>query len=380
MIDRPLRLPIHAAANGKLLLFGEHAAVYGYDALGLSLPFGLRVFLEPPGRSPEALGSISETESDGPGGDHHRGASSPDAGSLDPLFRVRAALRRTPQTAIFASREFCSLRIESDLPSGRGLGSSGALCAALAETVIGLTDPEGTPSDRLRVWSLAQLLEGEFHGTPSGIDTGLALSHGLIGFRSRPGRLPERVPLRGVPLYLLVLALPREGSTAVLISNLKERMRRRDMRISVAMRELGAVAAEAMRLFASFGASDATPTPGYRNRDIPKFGSAVLGSLASRAQDVLRTLGLSSSGVEDVLRAGIAGGALGGKLSGAGGGGAVYLVYGDEAALELGTRELGRFVSSRPELAGSPLYPLHWPGAGPVRLVDFSAAGADRSA
>ena len=51
-----------------------------------------------------------------------------------------------------------------------------------------------------------------------------------------------------------------------------------------------------------------------------------LGGLAERAHRELERLGLSTPELEDLLEAGARAGAVGGKLSGAGGGGAFYLV------------------------------------------------------
>lgn len=54
-----------------------------------------------------------------------------------------------------------------------------------------------------------------------------------------------------------------------------------------------------------------------------------LGQQASRAHQVLRTMGLSTPTLDQVLALGCRAGASGGKLSGAGGGGAFYLVCSD---------------------------------------------------
>ena len=55
-----------------------------------------------------------------------------------------------------------------------------------------------------------------------------------------------------------------------------------------------------------------------------------LGRLAGEAQELLAALGVSTPALDRILEAGRAAGALGGKLSGAGGGGAFFLVCSDE--------------------------------------------------
>jgi mevalonate kinase len=57
--------------------------------------------------------------------------------------------------------------------------------------------------------------------------------------------------------------------------------------------------------------------------------TADLGVLALRAQDTLKDLGLSTPILDMLLEKGKSAGALGGKLSGAGGGGAFFLLYPD---------------------------------------------------
>ena len=70
--------------------------------------------------------------------------------------------------------------------------------------------------------------------------------------------------------------------------------------------------------------------------DARKPDARRLGSLASKAQEALSALGLSTAETDRVLAAGRQAGARGGKLSGAGGGGAWFLLFDDAEGAERG--------------------------------------------
>ena len=187
--------------RGKLLLFGEHAAVMGYPALGLALERGIAVELEP---DPAATSWSLE------GRDQRENAI-----ARDVMRRVDEAVPGLPKGGKIRSR--------SDLPEGRGFGSSAALCVALAEAALRAAGTPEVLRHRSLVWAIAHHAEGYFHGSPSGIDTGLAALGGLIAFKPSPPDLPEwrRLPIRR--LAFLAGSLPRQSSAKTLIAGIKEK-------------------------------------------------------------------------------------------------------------------------------------------------------------
>ncbi len=74
--------------------------------------------------------------------------------------------------------------------------------------------------------------------------------------------------------------------------------------------------------------------------------AAALGSLADRAMAALRGIGLSTPDLEVVLEAARRAGALGAKLSGAGGGGAFYAIAPDAEAAALIARKIREAASA----------------------------------
>jgi mevalonate kinase len=244
-----------------------------------------------------------------------------------------------------ASRPRCKVTVASDVPRGVGFGSSAALCAALARAArahAGELSRADEPSTTLSEWELAHAAEKLFHGTPSGIDTGLSILDGLFAFQPRPPALPEYQPLFGAPLHLVVAAVPRAESCGALVAMLGERMRAGHQETRDAIQDLGEVAAAARKTLAG-------PAPG---------GAGDIALLAEKAMERLRALGLSSPWLDRLLEAGKKAGALGGKLSGAGGGGAFFLVTGDAA----GARRVASSLEEEAARAGITL-------AAPVRLL-----------
>jgi mevalonate kinase len=294
-------------AFGKLMLFGEHAAVYGYPAVGASLPVSLTARLS--GKSAPEWDLLQVTAED-------RG----------PVRGVLARLEETVPGFTAAGR--CSLMVESTVPRGAGFGSSAALCGALALAAMEHAGIAHTGTERREAWRHAHAAERLFHGTPSGVDTGLSLIGGLLAFRPMPPALPEMEELPPAGLWLVTAAVPRDEACGALIAGLGTRMNAGETEVRDAMETLGSIAQRAW---------DALKAAGQETR-IP----GVIGSLADEAMETLRTLGLSTPALDELIRQGKAGGSIGGKLSGAGGGGAFYLVAADEA----GARAVADAVTS----------------------------------
>jgi mevalonate kinase len=287
-------------ASGKLILFGEHAAVYGHTAVGVSLREKTTVRLWADAMGDWDLGAIAPED-------------------RETVLRI---LTRLETLLPELSRARCRVAVGSEVPRGVGFGSSAALCAALARAALahmGELFHAGAPGNPLREWGLAHDAERLFHGTPSGIDTGLSILDGLFAFQPRPPALPEYQPLFSAPLHLVVAAVPRVEACGALVAMLGERMSAGHRETRDAIQDLGRAAGAARKALAASAAGGA--------QDIAR--------LADQAMERLRGLGLSSPWLDRLLKAGKRAGALGGKLSGAGGGGAFFLVARDGESAHL---------------------------------------------
>jgi mevalonate kinase len=280
---------------GKLILFGEHAAVFGHPALGVQLSERTTVTIHGPPADRWNLGE----------------APPADRTLLQSLLERLETL--LPDLAPKGRR---AIRIESTVPRGVGLGSSAALCSAAAGAALDFL-AEKTEVDPDRTWELAHELERLFHGTPSGIDTGLSLHHGLTAYSPRKAALPQWEHIPTTPLWLVVGALPRAVGSAALIRGVGERVRAGEKKVIQALSTLGSIARQAR---------------GELSRTAAAARATSIGRLADGAMEILRSLGLSDPVLDALLEEGKRSGALGGKLSGAGGGGAFFLVVEDEEA------------------------------------------------
>ena len=286
-------------ATGKLLLFGEHAAVYGRPAVGLGVPWSLRLRFVP-ARAGDETGAAAE--------------------------RLRDACRRIGIDAPPAG----ALEVRSEIPFGVGLGSSAALCVALARAVGG-----AAASGERELWDSAHRAEHAFHGSPSGIDTGLALLGGVQRFMpSGPGSVPSAQPIAVQRIHLVAGFVPRRGDTAAHVAAVRQRMQAGDAEVRAAIGRLGAIVEPACRLLGASVADRAVR----------------LGTLADEAGALLNDIGVGSPVVADLLAAARAAGATGGKISGGGGGGAFVAFVPDSAT---GVAVLDAVASRLPAGAGS---------------------------
>jgi mevalonate kinase len=270
--------PRSGRAPAKLILFGEHAVGYGQPALGCALSRGVRVQLSP------GSGRVRVQVEDGllPARARVRG--------IAPTDLVHAALGPAAQRT--------DAEIWMEVPPGAGLGTSAALAIALLRAVGAA---ESTLlSEAVRVEDLA-------HGKSSGLDPAISLSGSIIAFtRLAAGRRRRiRAIHPAAPLDLVVGVHGTHGGTRARVEAMAKLKDSTGNAFTAAIRALGA----ASRLGAEALAAG----------DGPLFGRAM-----DLAHGILAGLGVVSDPIEELVRCARAAGALGAKMSGAGGGGAFY--------------------------------------------------------
>ena len=276
-----------AFGPGKVILLGEHAVVYGHPALAVPLSLGVT-----------ARGSPAEQC------------------ELGGLPELTAAQRRMLDAAFDAvasatGRPAVRIALSSSLPVSMGLGSSAALAVAVSRLLLDASGTEATPA---RVLALALRMEEAFHGTPSGVDhTVSAHAAPLLYRRADPARPGGRGRVRRVRIgarATLVLALvgPRRG-TQETVAALRRRAARWPDRYGRLFKEMGRLALEG--------------TAALEAGDLESLGDAM-----NVNHGLLAAAGVSSPALDTAVDALRRAGALGAKLTGAGGdGGAVVALF-----------------------------------------------------
>ena len=147
-----------ASAPGKIILFGEHAVVYGQPAIAV------------PVMQVRARATVTPNISGSPG---EVRILAPDVGldslwgRLSPENPIGAALRGVCASLGVTQVPACTLKVTSTIPVASGLGSGAAVSVAIIRALGGFL---GQPLPDEQVSTLAYEVEKIHHGTPSGID------------------------------------------------------------------------------------------------------------------------------------------------------------------------------------------------------------------
>lgn len=287
-------------APGKILLFGEHAVVYGEPALGFPIRRRVRVDLRP-GSGDLRLGELP----DGWAIDASRTSASPEA-----LIRRALGPLRTRVDVV----------LNLGVPPMRGLGSSAAVAIALLRARASFCGHR--PPSLKKLVEDALDVETVAHARPSGVDPAICAHGRLVRFVTRGGRRSVRPARVGRTTFFVVGSVGSHGGTAGSVTRIAD-LRRQDRRL---MRSA----------MATLGQATQTGQKGLSTGDLERVGRAM-----DLAHGVLSGLGLVAPQVDRTARAMRSAGALGAKMSGAGGaGGAFVAVFSSRPVAERAVQEL----------------------------------------
>jgi hydroxymethylglutaryl-CoA reductase len=281
-------------APGKLILVGEHAVVYGAKAIAMPIEQGIRVAISKLDSKSKKIGPMFRGM-----GPFFLGDTYLDKESSSPLV-LRQALSYLCE-AFGPAASSMLIVIDGSIPPGCGLGSSAALSVALIRAIVRFLSLSISGAE---LESHVMALETIFHGRPSGIDQTVVINGQSIGFRYLDGKR-ESWPISLATSLSLAVAIsgPHEG-TRNAVKELAERKRRQEQSYHHIFAGLNQVASKMEEAL-------------YLGR------KACIGELMNIAQGYLNALSVSTPEIEKLCSLARDRGALGAKLTGAGGGGAV---------------------------------------------------------
>lgn len=285
------RTLISVSAPGKIILFGEHAVVYGRPAMAVPVSQVRATVTIEPRAGPVEIDAK----------DVGRQYALRDAPSDDPIATM---IERTGAWLGVELQDF-AVHIRSTIPVARGLGSGAAVSVAVGHAIAKFL---GRDLPREQLSALAFEVEKLHHGTPSGIDNTVIAYEQPIYF------------VRGEPITTFTVT--RAFRIAIADTGVVSPTR---IAVGDVRRAWEAEHARYESLFDQIGAIIPAARAAIESGDID-----ALGPLMNANHKLTQQIGVSSPEIELLVDAALGAGARGAKLSGAGRGGNVIALVGEE--------------------------------------------------
>ncbi len=278
---------ITASAPGKCILFGEHAVVYGYPAIAVSLDMHSYCTIEKLDDTSNIAFNFLDY-----GIEFDINALS-NCNSQFPLdfiqfYEGMKAISNQNNLSI----KNVKIRLYSDIWKGSGLGSSASVAIAFVNALqtwykLNLSIEE--------INNYGYLMEKYVHGTPSGIDNSICSYGGIIVYQKG---IQERILTSKFPI--LVTFSGELHNTGQIVKSLHHKQ----PFLIKPFQEIGKIVEKGIYAL--------------KEKDYKK-----LGSLCNENQDILVEIGLSTHKIDEIVSISKDNGAFGAKLTGAGVGGSV---------------------------------------------------------
>ncbi len=287
-----------ASAPGKVILFGEHAVVYGRPAIAVPvMQVRAKAIVNMDPRSPSGLvrllapGVGLETSLD----------NLPENHPLAAVLKMAAAEMKLSHIPA------CTIKVTSTIPIAGGMGSGAAVSVAILRA---FSASVGHPLSDEQVSRLAYEVEVIHHGTPSGIDNNVITYAKPVYFVK--GRAIETLRVKQ-PFSLVVGDTGIQSSTSSVVNDVHTAWEADQAKYNMLFDTAGEIAAAARKAI--------------ENGSVDR-----LGPLMDENQAILRKMKVSSVELERLIQAAHSAGALGAKLSGAGRGGNMIALVTPEQA------------------------------------------------
>jgi len=284
---------VEASAPGKMILFGEHSVVYGKPAVVLAIDRRAKVYAEKRTDKKvfidaDNLGFSGYFEGD----EYHAVRGKAWRGRN--LAALNVSARKTME--YLGVEGGVNLKVRSMIPIAVGLGSSAAICVTTVSAVERLFDA-GLKNEEISKLAF----EGEtiIHGKPSGVDNNVSTYGGVLSYDKENGikrhKLEKNIPF-------IIGNTKKKRSTKKMVENVAALRERNPVEMEKILNSMGLIAESGL---------DA----------LMKANINRIGDLMDLNHGLLSAIGVSTMKLEILCHTSRNNGALGAKLTGAGGGG-----------------------------------------------------------
>lgn len=284
-----------ASAPGKIILFGEHAVVYGRPAIAVPVT--------------QVHADVEVAESSRPGIWIH-------APNVDLDSELNTLPSDHPLAAVIHNLFFSlgispfpplDITINSSIPVASGLGSGAAVSVAL---IRALSSALGRPLSDDQVNAFTYEIERLHHGTPSGIDNTVITYASPVYFIK--GHPIETLKVSR-PFMLVIGDTGISAPTKQSVGDVRRLWTKNNLRMEQVFDEIAQISLMARRI-------------------IECGQPEMLGELMDQNHAFLQEMAVSSSELDSLVRAARTAGALGAKMSGGGRGGNMIALVAPEMA------------------------------------------------
>lgn len=275
-----------ASVFGKLIISGEHAAVYGADAFAIPAKmFSLDVSLKQNSQSNRVTFNGSNFE-----------------GTLGNIIHEAVEILELPSDSLFD----CS--VETNIPLGAGLGASAAISVALTRA---LSDMYGLALSKQEIFLVSNQLEKHFHGSPSGLDASVVAFERPVLFSKTTGIKVIEKDLNAGKLSLIAIDSGARASTKDMIETARPSFN----------------GPSSKRILKEFNDATSRSLQGYITGDAKELASGM-----NLSYELLNEIGVVSQKLEGICKKARELGCYAAKPTGAGGGGFVIGLCANEKA------------------------------------------------
>ena len=283
---------VEGIGHGKIILLGEHSVVYGRHAVAVPAPVNIRT-------------KVQDTEDE--------------ILLMIPSWGVEYRLDKNPEKRqsfekpaglildqMGLSKQGMKIEVFSDIPRGMGLGGSAAIAVSIIKA---LNNHFKLALNQDEINQMALESEKIAHGNPSGIDNTMATYGYPLIFRNGDNPLIEPLNINET-FSILIGFSSTEGLTAKTVGIVRDLWKKNPGVYEKIFDEIDSLALQSIQAI--------------QNNDFE-----LLGQLMNINHGLLNTLQVSTPELERLIMIARESGALGAKLTGGGGGGAVIALCRD---------------------------------------------------